>query len=60
MAENLKVTEIEYQELISLGFANYKLGLRIQTTPQTYEEDFAKLVIEVKSRLQQLAERGKK
>ena len=52
----LKVTEIEYSELLNYctiyrTFKNYKVTLRIQTTPETYEEDYAELVIEVKKKL---------
>lgn len=57
---NLKISEIEYQELGSSGFKNYKVGIRCLTTPETYEEDFAALVIEVKSRLHKVIEMNKK
>jgi hypothetical protein len=43
--------EIEYTELESLKFKHFRFGLRIKTTAATYEEDFSKLVIEVKTRL---------
>jgi hypothetical protein len=50
----LNVTEIEYSELASAGFKNCRLGLRIKSSPETYETDLQDLVIEVKKRLRKL------
>lgn len=50
----IKPIELEYQELISIAFGHKKLGIRIKTTPETYEQDFTELVIEVKKQLQEL------
>ncbi len=55
MGQKLDIIEMEFQELISLGFSNFRFGLRIKTTPKTWEEDYANLIIEVKTRLQELA-----
>jgi len=59
MPKKLDITEIEYSELSSLKFSNFKFGLRIRTTPETYEEDFAAVVAEVKSRLHMITEQAK-
>ena len=59
MPKKLDVIEIEYSELSSLKFSNFKFGLRIRTTPQTYDEDFATLVAEVKTRLHMITEQAK-
>lgn len=48
----LDITEIEFHELLSKGYNNIRFGIRIKTTPQNYEKDFADLVIEVKKKLQ--------
>ena len=51
----MEVIEMEYIELISKpAFKNKRFGIRIKTSPKTYEEDFAELVTEVKIRLQQI------
>lgn len=51
----MEITDIEYHELVSNNtFGNQKLGIRIKTTPQTFEEDFKKLVLEVKIKLQEI------
>ncbi len=60
MAKELEIIEMEYQELSSVGWDNVRFNLRIKTTPKTYQEDFQKLVIEVKTQLQQLADMKKK
>ncbi|MCK9281505.1 MAG: hypothetical protein M0P71_12845 [Melioribacteraceae bacterium] len=57
MDKELEVLEMEYQELSSHGFDNYKFCLRVKTTPKTYYEDFAKLTIEVKSRLNEILQK---
>lgn len=54
MEKELDVLEMEYQELASYGFENCKFCLRIKTTPKTYQEDFAALVGEVKTRLNEI------
>lgn len=55
MSHELDVVEIEYAELSSLiPFTNAKFGIRIRTTPATYEQDMQNLVIEVKTRLHQI------
>ena len=59
MPKKLNVIEAEYTELSSLKFSNFKFGLRIRTTPETYNEDFAALVAEVKSRLHMITEQAK-
>ncbi len=54
--DKLHIIEMEYSELNSIPpYKNIKFGLRIKKTAKTYDEDFAALVIEVKSRLQQLS-----
>lgn len=55
----LKPIEIEYHELISFPnkAGNVKYGMRTSTTPETYEEDFVALVIEVKSRIQMIKDK---
>lgn len=52
--KDLEIIEVYLEELSSLGYDNVRLGLRIKTTPKTYEEDFAMLTIEIKSKLQKL------
>lgn len=58
--EKLDVMELEYHELVSLGWSNIKFGIRCKTTPKTYEEDFSELVIEVKKKLQEIVNQSKK
>ena len=60
----IKVLEVEYAELesIELGkgkFKNIKFGLRISTTQENYETDLQRLIIEVKTKLNELASRVK-
>jgi hypothetical protein len=57
--KNLEITEIEYSELSSIDFKNFRYGIRVKTTPQTYKQDFAQLVAEVKIRLHQLSEQAR-
>jgi hypothetical protein len=60
--KKLDVMEIEYHELSSIFkiFKNFKFGLRVRTTPETYEEDWKNLVIEVKTRLNDIIGMSKK
>ena len=51
---------MEYIELISKpAFKNKRFGIRIKTSPKTYEQDFADMVIEVKKKLQQIIDEEK-
>jgi len=55
MNNKLDVKEIEYVELSTLQpYTNAKFGIRIRTTPETYEQDMQNLVIEVKTRLHKI------
>ncbi len=56
---DLNISEIEYHELISQGYNNQRFGIRIKTTPETYKQDFAELIIEVKKRLQMINQNKK-
>lgn len=57
----MKITELEYHELISNhSFGNQRYGVRVKTTPETYEKDFVELIIEVKKRLQEIQIMNKK
>ena len=67
MPKELDVVEMEYHELISTSqktnsFKNHRFGLRIKTSPLTYEKDFADLVIAVKTKLNTIiiSEKGDK
>ena len=66
MAKELDIFEMEYHELISTSqktsFKNHRFGLRIKTSPLTYEQDFADLVIAVKTKLNTIiiSEKGDK
>jgi hypothetical protein len=56
----LKIIEADYSELASLPpFANMRVGIKIQTTEETYEEDFSNLIIEVKTKLNGLIVQAK-
>lgn len=57
---DLKVMEVEYSELASTAYKNYKVGIKIQTDPINYQQDFAILVAEVKSKLNTLVDMNKK
>jgi hypothetical protein len=53
--KELDVLEIEYSELATLQpYSNSKFGIRIKTTPATYEQDMLNLIIEVKTRLNKI------
>jgi hypothetical protein len=47
----LNVIEIEYSELQSTAYRNYRYGMKIKTSPEAYEQDLHDLVIEVKTKL---------
>jgi len=53
---SLNPIEIEYSELASVPYkqSHYKVTLRVATTLATYEEDFSSLIIEVKTKLNQI------
>lgn len=50
----LKVKTIQYSELGSKEYTNVRFGLECETTPETYERDLQRLIIEVKSRLNEI------
>ena len=58
MPKELDVMEMEYHELISSSnknnFKNHRFGIRVKTTPKDYAEDFANLVIAVKTELNKI------
>jgi hypothetical protein len=57
MKHPLKIIEAEYSELgskvVNKGktFVNIRIGLKIQTDQDNYDKDYERLVIEVKSKL---------
>lgn len=50
----LKVKTIQYSELGSKEYRNVRFGLECETTPETYDHDRQRLIIEVKSRLNEI------
>lgn len=60
--DDLDIIEAEYHELASIFkiFKNFRYGLRIRTTKENYKEDYRNLVIEVKTRLNDIILQSKK
>jgi hypothetical protein len=50
----MEIKEIEYSELGSTAFRNFKVGIKIATNSQDYQKDLAWLVGEVKQRLNEI------
>ena len=57
----IKPLEIEYSELVSNpDRGNWKFGVKITTTPETYEQDLVELIAEVKIKLNEISDMRKR
>ena len=55
----MNIIEIEYQELNSTPYKNYRYGIKIKTNDKDYENDFINMIAEVKTKLHNIIELSK-